>query len=628
MGCSMTIETDNLEPTANDLVLDVRPIIEAGEEPFGKIMETVATLDGRSLLLIAPFEPTPLEGVLSSRGFTYRAQQFDEAEWRVRFTPGDDAGGDASGGETRGDADDGEAMPGKPADPAGSAGADHLPGASTTSDAGAAPDTSPFTISRRTTTPGAPGPPASAPSPATISRPSSTGSSGAARPSPAAMPMNPTMNVPPAWLPLGLLAAAAVGLVGFGIALLIVAPTAVRAPRSHDVVAAVHFGVLGFLSTAVVGALHQFGPVVGARPLRSIRAGAVSGPVFVLAAWTIPIGFATGNLLAVQVGGVVATLAIGVIAWNVSDALASTGKGAPIAGLRLAVFYLIATAAFGATYAFDLEHAWFLLLPRRVLAHAHLGLIGWIGLAYIAVAEKLWPMFLLAHRPSTRAGDNAVWFTAGGMPLLTIGLLVPSEPLTIAGAVLVLLGVGFHLASLGSVIRHRRRKLELLHGFVLGSAACLVVAVVLALILGLVPKGVLMRSRLLAAEVLALILWLTLAVVGHAHKIVPFIAWNRLRDRGIMTGPDGRPLLFGHLVNDTVSRVSLVLALAAAASGLIGALTLTAWVVRIAALLIIATSLTASANLVSGPIILIRRHDGTSRPDTKPAGSALVGSGS
>src|SRR5699024_9174201 len=159
------------------------------------------------------------------------------------FTPGDDAGGDASGGETRGDADDGEAMPGKPADPAGSAGADHLPGASTTTDAGAAPDTSPFTISRRTTTPGAPGPPASAPSPATISRPSSTGSSGAARPSPAAMPMNPTMNVPPAWLPLGLLAAAAVGLVGFGIALLIVAPTAVRAPRSHDVVAAVHFGV-------------------------------------------------------------------------------------------------------------------------------------------------------------------------------------------------------------------------------------------------------------------------------------------------------------------------------------------------------------------------------------------------
>lgn len=68
-----------------EVVLDVRPMLERGEEPFGKIMETVAGLDGRSLLLVASFEPTPLLGVLSSQGFTYEVEKVSDDEWRVRF---------------------------------------------------------------------------------------------------------------------------------------------------------------------------------------------------------------------------------------------------------------------------------------------------------------------------------------------------------------------------------------------------------------------------------------------------------------------------------------------------------------------------------------------------------------
>ncbi|MCB1256618.1 MAG: DUF2249 domain-containing protein, partial [Microthrixaceae bacterium] len=70
-----------------EVLLDVRPMIAKGEEPFSTIMATVASLDGRSLVLLAPFEPTPLEGVLSAQGFTYQAEQISETDWRVRFTP-------------------------------------------------------------------------------------------------------------------------------------------------------------------------------------------------------------------------------------------------------------------------------------------------------------------------------------------------------------------------------------------------------------------------------------------------------------------------------------------------------------------------------------------------------------
>ncbi|MGH3068114.1 MAG: DUF2249 domain-containing protein [Streptosporangiaceae bacterium] len=49
-----------------------RPHAAAGGEPFGTIMAAVAALaDGEELVVLAPFEPVPLEGVLGSQGFSY-----------------------------------------------------------------------------------------------------------------------------------------------------------------------------------------------------------------------------------------------------------------------------------------------------------------------------------------------------------------------------------------------------------------------------------------------------------------------------------------------------------------------------------------------------------------------------
>jgi len=66
--------------------LDARPIIAAGEEPFDQIMATVASLtDNEEFIILAPFEPVPLEGVLSSQGFTYDAVALGNGDWQVTF---------------------------------------------------------------------------------------------------------------------------------------------------------------------------------------------------------------------------------------------------------------------------------------------------------------------------------------------------------------------------------------------------------------------------------------------------------------------------------------------------------------------------------------------------------------
>lgn len=66
--------------------VDARPIIASGGEPFDTIMSAVATLaDDEELVVLAPFEPVPLEGVLSSQGFTYEAAEIGGGDWQVTF---------------------------------------------------------------------------------------------------------------------------------------------------------------------------------------------------------------------------------------------------------------------------------------------------------------------------------------------------------------------------------------------------------------------------------------------------------------------------------------------------------------------------------------------------------------
>src|SRR3546814_19262857 len=84
-------------------------------------------------------------------------------------------------------------------------------------------------------------------------------------------------------------------------------------------------------------------------------------------------------------------------------------------------------------------------------------------------------MFLLAHRPGARSGALAVTFLGAGTPLVAVGLLGSWPIVTFLGGAAVLAGLGAHLVSLAGTIRARRRRPDLLHGYVITSAAFLVV---------------------------------------------------------------------------------------------------------------------------------------------------------
>jgi uncharacterized protein (DUF2249 family) len=67
-------------------LLDVRPILERGDDPFSKIRVTIDALQpGEGLSLVAPFLPSPLIEKLGSEGFRSRVERQAGGSWITHF---------------------------------------------------------------------------------------------------------------------------------------------------------------------------------------------------------------------------------------------------------------------------------------------------------------------------------------------------------------------------------------------------------------------------------------------------------------------------------------------------------------------------------------------------------------
>ena len=78
-------ERFNARITCLARIVDARPTLAAGGEPFEMIMAAAAEIDSEPLVVLAPFEPVPLEGVLGAQGFNHRTTQLPDGTWRTVF---------------------------------------------------------------------------------------------------------------------------------------------------------------------------------------------------------------------------------------------------------------------------------------------------------------------------------------------------------------------------------------------------------------------------------------------------------------------------------------------------------------------------------------------------------------
>ncbi len=79
------------------IILDVRPALAAGQDPFDEIMAAADRLGpGQALVIVNSFEPFPLYDVLAGRGFERSVERFADGEWRITFRRAGDRATDAA----------------------------------------------------------------------------------------------------------------------------------------------------------------------------------------------------------------------------------------------------------------------------------------------------------------------------------------------------------------------------------------------------------------------------------------------------------------------------------------------------------------------------------------------------
>jgi hypothetical protein len=173
-------------------------------------------------------------------------------------------------------------------------------------------------------------------------------------------------------------------------------------------------------------------------------------------------------------------------------------------------------------------------VPRNglLVAHFHLGLVGFGSMTAVGMGAKMLPAFLKsAGDPESATLHRIGWLAGPGLLLLAAGAIAEFSPLIVTGGGLTLAAVGLHLTLLLGYWRLRSvPKLDPALGFV-GAAILWYGAAAVAggwILIRRPPAG-----RTWIAYALAGVLgWLIHLLAGVLHRIGPRLAANLRAERG------------------------------------------------------------------------------------------------
>ncbi len=347
------------------------------------------------------------------------------------------------------------------------------------------------------------------------------------------------------------------------------------------VLVAVHLTTIGFLTLVMLGALHQFVPVLTkkdlAYPVLSgftlilvslglfgmiagflALPGTVPGGIFPPIPWILPMGGAL-----VVVGVVLAVMNMWVTMgrawpWTLSTWFVASG-----------LFFVMLTVLAGLFLALSLAvPTWFtpqqvqVMGGRGLAAHVVGGVAGWLTLTAMGVSYKLFAMFTLSEERQGLWGWTAYVATSIGIMTVWVARWLGTNVVAQVGWFLILLGLVSYLWDMRVLFRQRKRRhLELNTRYAVIPLGFLVLVVLGGL---LVRLGGMVTRWDIALAFLAVYGWLGGLVLTQLYKIVPFLTW--LTHFGTRLGT-GRPPRVQELVNESRDHYAFLLYFAAIAVG-------------------------------------------------------------
>lgn len=312
-------------------------------------------------------------------------------------------------------------------------------------------------------------------------------------------------------------------LIAGSLALAVNGPSLLAHPTAFPTLAVVH-AFAAFIVLSIVAAAHQLVPVVtGGRTL----------PAWVALAFAAPIAIGFALLVASFEGaglfgpaGIV--LAVGIGSWSLATLARLTFAPREFRlriALGIAVAALLGAATIGTQMALTFGGAtsggWLRLAP----VHALLAIAGFASAAIVAVSYRLVPMFALSHT------DDGIrrFLPALGVPALAVVAALcwfgPVWILRSLLAALLVAVVAFIIIQAGVLRRRLRRVLDVSLRYAVVTWSFAILALLAALSATVAP------SLAPVPVILAVLGWITPAILGYAYKIVGFLAWQRAKER-------------------------------------------------------------------------------------------------
>ncbi len=344
--------------------------------------------------------------------------------------------------------------------------------------------------------------------------------------------------------------------------------------------ATVHLLTIGWLTVLMLGALHQFIPVITAQGTVAGASALVSLIAILTGLGGMEAGFLTLDgrlppvpLVVLPLGGVLVLAGVAIGAASLSRTL---WQARPLpfsarfvaAGLAFIFGALGMGIVLGCAFSSPELITWARAFNDGLRLHLLAGLIGWFTLTAVGVSYRLLSMFTLAPEERGPFGTAVFGLSAGGLAVTwlldvsaVIGAPVPNVAITIAAAATGL-GLALYVFDMARLYKARRRhKLELNTGMALPALAAFAGSILFAGYLAVQGAS---ETTLGVLGYLFLFGWLSGLGLSQLYKIVPFLTW--LERYGSALGKQAVPRV-QDLVDERRDRPWFILYFAAVAAG-------------------------------------------------------------
>jgi hypothetical protein len=285
-----------------------------------------------------------------------------------------------------------------------------------------------------------------------------------------------------------------------------------------------HSLTLGWISLAITGVLYRYVPTLTKQPLRWPRLGRFQVGAFIVGV----IGMVTHswigypNVMAWSVGVVLLSIIL-LLALLFPLLLRAPQYDATVIGIGTALFSFLGVAVLGLMYTIDRLHpfvggsVW-----SNVAAHAHLAVLGWVGLTICAVSYRTIAALTLPEVLFPRPARLQVLSLSVVVPLLVVALFARSRlvmPLAAAAAASLL----WYVVIILRLLRARRMPLDWSIRHVQAAMVHLCVAIVCGLAFVFeVDVGSAVGTHLAVAYgALALLGWVSNFIIGVGSRLAP-----------------------------------------------------------------------------------------------------------